>query len=157
MRSSKGFSVIELLVVVIIMGILAGMGIPIYVNQMKDHTLRNYGNNMDYLVRYAKITSMEQTKNIGICVNSATQLIIYNMGTNRGAAICSGTAITTMNIEAKHAAGYNIALSGSGASIDPRGIAIMIGNVCVSNGNKYYKVAISRTGTRTEEGSGACM
>jgi type IV fimbrial biogenesis protein FimT len=156
MRSPKGFSVIELLVVVIIMGVLAGMGIPIYVNQMKDHALRQYGNNMEYLVRLGKITAMEQTKNVGICVNSATELIIYNMGTDRGAAICSGTSITSMTIAANHATGYGIGLTGSGAAIDPRGLAIWTGNVCVSNGRKFYRVTIDRTGTRTSEGSGAC-
>lgn len=151
-----GFSVVELLVVIIIMGILAGLGVPMYLNSLKDRTLQEYGANMEYQIRSARLLAMERTKNVGICRSSATQLIIYDMGTDRGASQCSGTQASAMTISASHNTNYGISLSGSGGAIDPRGLAIWTGNVCVSNGAKYIKVIINRVGLRTQEGSGGC-
>jgi prepilin-type N-terminal cleavage/methylation domain-containing protein len=153
--SEKGFSAIELLIVIVIMGILAGIGLPIYFSQIKDHTLKQYGANMEYLVKYGRLLAMERTTNIGIC-RDANTLTIYDIGTGRGAAICSGTAITSMTVTAGHSSGYNINLAGGGASVDPRGLAIFMGNVCVSNGSKYVKITVNRAGYRMDEGSGGC-
>jgi prepilin-type N-terminal cleavage/methylation domain-containing protein len=156
LRRTGGFTVIEMLITLIIVGILSAIGVPSYLKLMKSYTLNQYAANMDYLVKYARVMAMEKTTNSGICVNSSTQLIIYNIGTNRGSGICTGTASMTLNIDSSHASGYNISINGSGGSYDPRGIAIQLGNVCVTNGSKYFKTVISRTGMRSEEGAGGC-
>ena len=155
-RGTAGFTLIEALMTLIIVGILSAIGVPSYLNLMKSYTLNQYGANMDYLVKYARVMAMEKTTNSGICVNSNTQLIIYDIGTDRASGICTGTSSMTMNITSSHASGYNISVNGSGGSFDPRGIAIQLGNVCVTNGTKYFKTVISRTGMRNEEGTGGC-
>jgi type IV fimbrial biogenesis protein FimT len=154
--SEKGFSLVEALIVVIILGVLSAAAIPLYNRSIGDHKLTNYGNNLQYLVKYAKIVAMEQTTNVGVCIDSTTTLTLYNMGGSRGAGSCSGTAIKSMVIEGGDAAGHNISLAGSGGSFDPRGLAIFTGNVCVSNGIKYYRAVINRTGIRMENKTGTC-
>jgi type IV fimbrial biogenesis protein FimT len=156
----NGFSLLEMLVVIAIAGVLAAVAVPSYMGMIKKHKLTQYGTEMEYLVKYAKIIAMEKTTNTGVCISGGTNLTIYNIGTSRSASICSGTAIKSMTILNSDNTGYNISVSGSAsgyaASFDPRGLAIQTGNICVTNGTKYYRAVVSRAGIRAEEGSGGC-
>ncbi|MCX8021395.1 MAG: prepilin-type N-terminal cleavage/methylation domain-containing protein [Syntrophorhabdaceae bacterium] len=155
-QDNRGFSLLEMVVVIVIAGILAAIAVPSYLGMIKKHKLTQYATEMEYLVKSAKIIAMERTVNTGICVDSSTNLILYIIGTSRSAGICSGTEFRRMTINATDASYSNISLSGSGASFDPRGLAIWTGNVCITNNEKYVKACISRTGIRIEEGSGGC-
>jgi len=154
--SPKGFSIVELMVVVIIISLLAVGGVPLYNRMIGNHKLYLYGDNMEYLVKYAKILAMQRTTNVGVCVADSSHLRIYDIGTSRGAGICTGTIVVSMTITSQDSTSFGISVSGSGASFDPRGLAIMLGNVCVTNNIKYTKAFISRTAIRMEKKDGGC-
>jgi prepilin-type N-terminal cleavage/methylation domain-containing protein len=155
-RQDKGFSLIEMLIVITIAGVLATIAVTSYRGMVKKHKLVQYGSEMEYMVKYAKIIAMERTSNTGVCIGSNTNLVIYDIGTNRGADACTGASVKTMAVTSADAAGNNISVAGSSASFDPRGLAISTGNVCVTNNARYIKACIGRTGIRMEEGAGGC-
>lgn len=105
---------------------------------------------MENIVKWAKLTSMERSINVGICVDSKV-LKIMNLGTQR-TGVCSGDLLNKLEIKDDFA--Y---LSGSGCVFDPRGFAALAGDVCVTNNERYYKACINRFGAlRIEKGSGGC-
>lgn len=147
---NKGFTLIELIVVIGIIAIIAGISFPQLLKYQKEYKFWDYASQMEYLVKQAKIYAMERTVNVGVCVQGNT-LSIRNLGTNRGAGICSGTAIKSMTVTDSY-----VTLAGTGGSFDPRGIAIQIGTTCVAYSGKNVKMHISRAGIRKETGTGGC-
>lgn len=150
LRQNKGFSFIELMVVIALITILSAVAIPKINEFYRTYKYIEYTSAMENLVRWAKMTAMERSINVGLCISGNT-LQIINMGTNR-TGICSGTVINSLSVNDSF-----VSLSGSGAAFDPRGFAIFNGNVCLTNGSSYYKAFISRFGAiRIDKGNGGC-
>lgn len=169
---NKGFTLVELILVLAIAGIMLSIAIPNLIKYRKDYIFNDYASQIEYLVKYAKIYAMEHSTNIGICVsNSPKQLTIFNIGPDRGESTCQNTS--TFCKDNNHTAPCivnritipedYISIIGSNnnsvVKIDSRGIAIHPGaggNVCTSYGGKYSKIVIGTTAIRTESGSGGC-
>ena len=149
-KGHKGFTIVELLIVVSLIAILSAVAIPALLKYQRDYKFWDYASQMEYLVKSAKILAMERTTNVGVCVSGST-LTIRDLGTDRGAGICTGTVVRTMQVTDSY-----VSLSGSGASFDPRGLAIQLGSACVTYDGRFERVVISRAGVRTERGSGGC-
>lgn len=152
-KNQKGFSIVELMIVVSIFAILAAIAIPALLKYQRDFKFWDYASQMEYLTKYAKIVAMERTTNVGVCVSGST-LTIWDIGTGRpssAAASCTGTAIKTMTVTDSY-----VTLAGSSASFDPRGVTIWSGNTCVYYNNKYTKMCFSKASVRRVEGSGGC-
>lgn len=148
--NNKGFSLEWLLIVIGIILILAIIGSPKLIKYYRDYKFWDYASQMEYLIKQAKIYAMERTTNVGVCV-SGNILSIRNLGTSRGSGICSGTVIRSMTVTDNY-----VTLRGTGASFDPRGLAIQLGTTCVAYSGKNVKMHISRAGVRKKMGTGGC-
>ncbi len=148
---NRGFSFVELMVVIALISILSAIAVPQINKMYRTYKYIEYTSSMENLVRWAKITAMERSINVGLCVANNKTLRIVNMETRRS-NICNGQDLNRLNINDAF-----VSLSGSGAAFDPRGFDIFNGNVCLTNGDSYYKVVISRFGAiRIQKGSGGC-
>ncbi len=155
--NKKGFSLVELIIAAAILSIMAIIAVPNLLEYRKTYIFNDYASQMDYLVKYSKIYAMERTRNVGLCVNTATKTFtVRDLGTSRGADKCSGSVIRQMSVSESYItlAGYGV--FGLGPTIDPRGLAIFDGSVCISNGAKYSRVCLRKASIRTESGDGGC-
>jgi prepilin-type N-terminal cleavage/methylation domain-containing protein len=153
---TSGFSLVEVMMVVILLAILSVSGVALLIPMLSDQKLVKYGTQMEYMIKYAKLHAMEKTVKVGICV-SGNQLTLYDLGTVRDSTVCgtSGQKIMAMTVEAGDVSS-GITLTGSSVSVDPRGLALYPGtggNGCVSNGRKYYKTTVGVAGVRTQQGT----
>jgi len=153
-KLNHGFTLVELVIVIGLVVILMAIAFPSFRVYYKNYKFNDYAYSMEHLIKGSKLTAMERSINVGLCVNSGTQtLTIINMGESRSNT-CTGATLNTFQIDDSF-----VSLSGSGSAFDPRGFAIFNGNVCVSKNTneRHYKVVISRFGAiRIEKGAGGC-
>jgi prepilin-type N-terminal cleavage/methylation domain-containing protein len=156
-HNSRGFSLVEALIVIVILGVMAAIAIPNYAGQIREQRLIEYFGQVDYLAKYARVYTMEKTSNVNICVSSA-QVVLRDIGTARPAtassACGSGSAVITVDLT-----GTGLTATGTTVALDPRGLVIEPatgGGVCLADGRKYRMVIVGVTGARTQEGSGGC-
>jgi prepilin-type N-terminal cleavage/methylation domain-containing protein len=149
-KFAEGFSLVELLFVIAVLSVLATVAVPSLKAYYINYKYNDYAYSMEYLIRGSKMTAIERSVNIGVCVNSG-MLQIINMGTSR-ADTCTGSTLNTLQIKDNF-----VSLSGSGLAFDPRGFSIFQGDVCISNNAHYHKVVTSKFGgIGIQKGTGGC-
>jgi type II secretory pathway pseudopilin PulG len=155
--SQKGFSLVEIILVLALGITMMSIAIPSLMKYYRNYKFEDYASQIEYLVKYGRIYAMERTRNVGICVNTTTKTFtIRDLGTARGADKCSGSEIRKLSISESYITIAGYGALGLGPTIDPRGLTIYKGSVCISNGTKFSRVCIDTTSIRTENGNGGC-
>lgn len=157
----KGFSIIEFLIVIGIIVILANIAFPSIKKLYRVYKFNQYAFELESLIKWAKVTAMERSSGVSICLNG-NEIKIYDEGPLRNPS-CSESENTklvkVMRINDSWVTPrISVALGRSGLMFDPRGLAIYGGNICITDGERYFKVVLQsdRGAIRTESGSGRC-
>ncbi len=168
-----GFSLIEVVLVIIIIAILASISIPSARKFYRIYKFNEYSFEMENLVKWTKIAGIEQSSYMWICVeNNGTitntcsggnscKIEVYNVGTCSGSTCFNKTALRSLAIEDNWVTIIRSNVFPSGYSclvFDPRGLAKTSGNVCITDGSKYYKVTLQagRGAITVSSGNGGC-
>lgn len=128
----NGFTIFELLVVIAIITILVTVSAPPLMKFYRIYKFNEYVNTVENLILLARLKALEQSVNVGVCVQDKT-LTLYNMGSNRSNP-CNGTPMGSLNvIEDFISISTSFGLGNSGTAFDPRGLAIFSGHFEVKN------------------------
>jgi type IV fimbrial biogenesis protein FimT len=153
----KGFTLIEFFIVIGILAILASIGFPSIQKLYRVYKFNQYAFELENVVKWAKITAMERSSGISICING-NEIRVYDEETKRSPS-CSGNLLRIMKInDTWITPRISVALGKSGLMFDPRGLAIYAGNVCITDNERYFKVVLQsdRGAIKIEGGSGGC-
>jgi len=147
----NAFTLTELLVVVAVVILVATASVVAFNRLYEEYKYVETAGAVEQAVRLAKITAMEQSSNVAVCPQEGS-LSVVDLGTSRSyGGVCEGRVVHRVEVPPF------LSLEGRAVAFDPRGFAIRMGSVCVSNGERYYKVVVSRWGgVRVQKGGGRC-
>lgn len=157
----KGFSIIEFLIVIGILAILASIGFPSIKKLYRVYKFNQYAFELENVVKWAKITAMEKSSGVSICLNG-NEIRVYDEGPLRNPSCSESENTKLLRIirinDTWITPRISVALDRSGLMFDPRGLAIYGGNICITDGERYFKAVLQsdRGAIRIEGGSGRC-
>lgn len=160
-KKSRGFSVLEFLIIIGIIAILASIGFPGMKKFYRIYKFNTYAFELENLVKWAKITAIERSSGVSICLNN-NEIRVYDEGPLRNPS-CSESENTKllkiMKINDNWiVSDIDVALGKLGLMFDPRGLAIFEGNICITDNERYFKIVLQsdRGAIRIEGGNGRC-
>uniref|UniRef100_A0A7C4JRV8 Prepilin-type N-terminal cleavage/methylation domain-containing protein n=1 Tax=Thermodesulfobacterium geofontis TaxID=1295609 RepID=A0A7C4JRV8_9BACT len=157
----KGFTLIEFLIVIGILAILASIGFPSIKKLYRVYKFNQYAFELENVVKWAKITAMEKSSGISICLNG-NEIRVYDEGPLRSPSCSESENTKLLKIIRINDTWITprilVALDKSGLMFDPRGLAIYDGNICITDGERYFKVVLQsdRGAIEIEGGIGGC-
>jgi len=116
----RGFTLIEMMVVLVILGILMSLAAPSFYNVLLSGKLSTYANDLALTARLARSEAIKRNGTVTLCVSSnGTTCGTGNW--NQGWIVLSGT--TVIQNQAAIASGFSIASGVSSLTFQPSGLA----------------------------------
>jgi len=138
MQRHDGFSLIELMTVLVIIGVIATVGIPAFQDTIQSGRITQATNNMLGFLQLARSEAVTRRAPITVCASSDQANCTANTTWAQGAVMLQGATL----IKAMSAAGTNVTINGAGNTLTYR-----------SDGTLANAEAISICDTRGAESS----
>lgn len=159
-RCQRGFSLIELLVAISILGILSAIALPSFSEALLSNKLRSYANNLVASAHLARSEAIKSNSVVTLCVSSDGASCAAG-GWEQGWIVLSGA--TVIKHQQAVASGYKITASAASVSFQPTGVGatqatLTICRATPTAGSQERVVSISATGrpSVTKTTSGTC-
>lgn len=145
-RKNRGFTIIELMITVALLGIAMGVALPNLVQFLADHRVLSTANELQSLLQFARMKAVNERTSVFVCLDTSSWSVIEkNDCTNTGEVfrtleISSQITVSGDNKPSKITYHYNGTLEGLSSS--PQSLAIY---GCHTH-TKYYSVDLYNTG-----------
>ncbi len=145
LHKQGGFSLIEMLVVLVIIAILAGVAIPVYIGMKPSIRLSGATRQIMGDLMWARMQSISQNNNFRIIYSNNYQYKILDDDNNDGTST-TGESIITKDIRDEY---YDVIYSSSNPDdliFYPRGNATNLTTITITNSSGTKTVTIAMTG-----------
>ena len=159
MRNSKGFTLIELIIAMVIMGIIAAIGVPNFLSYMANYNLKAAANELYSSMQFARINAVKQNKEWAVVFDTANG--IYYVCSDNGDGdwtTVGNNVIEKTTTLSDYASDIVYGMGNATASVTVTGDALPGGAVFGSRGtlsvNEGYYYLTNGKGTAYAIGSG---
>jgi type IV fimbrial biogenesis protein FimT len=159
-RRGLGFSLVELMVALAVMGILIGIAIPAFDSFILSHRLSSYASAFSASARVARSEAMKRNLPVTLCKSSNGTSCSTSGGWEQGWIVLSGT--TVIKRQQATVTGYLLSSSVDSLTFQPNGLGATQSTVVVCRssplGTEERQVTVSATGRAniSKTYSGAC-
>jgi prepilin-type N-terminal cleavage/methylation domain-containing protein len=135
MHNSKGFTIIELMIVIAIMGIMAAMGIPNFLGWLANYNLKAAANELYSNMQFARINAVKQNKEWAVVFDTANDIyyVCSDNGDGDWATLGNNTKEKTVTLS-DHASDIVYGMGNATANVTATGGAFPGGAVFGSRG-----------------------
>lgn len=159
MRNSKGFTLIELIIALVIMGVIAAIGIPNFLGWMSNYNLKAAANELYGSMQFARINAVKQNKEWAVVFDTANGIYYVCSDNGDGNWTTLGNNIKEKTITlSDHAADIVYGMGSATANVTATGGAFTGGAVFGARGtlsvDEGYFYLTNGKGTAYAIGSG---
>ncbi len=159
MRNSKGFTLIELIIVIAIMGIIAAIAVPNFLSYMANYKLKAAANELYSSMQFARINAVKQNKEWAVVFDTVNGIYYVCSDNGDGNWATTGDNIKEKTITlSDHAPDIVYGMGNATANVTVTGDALPGGAVFGSRGtlsvNEGYFYLTNSKGTAYAVGSG---
>ncbi|MFT5781725.1 MAG: type IV fimbrial biogenesis protein FimU [Pseudomonas sp.] len=140
-KQSQGFTLIELMITVVILGIFAAIAVPSFTSFINNNKLQSVTNELSGLLQYARSTAAQNNSSYSVCLNSGTWTVKKGSDCLSTTDLRSFEAPTSINIAVSSSA-LPMTFNSNGTTSNTPAI-IVCHDTDTANG---YKITVKNSG-----------